>query len=99
MLFLWQRWAVYFSKQLKSCDFSKDFDNDTKSDCIGLEISALSILESEESYVNILLGDYEEPEVRIESLLDHSINIFQGLSEKVFSVQLRGSLPRTVVHQ
>ena len=50
-------------KNLKSCDFLKDFDNDTKSDCIGLEISAMSVLESEESYVNILLGDYEEPEV------------------------------------
>ena len=28
-----------------------------------MEISALSVLESEESYVNILLGNYEEPEV------------------------------------
>ena len=56
------------AKQPKSFDFLQDFDNDTKSDCVGLEISALSILESEESYVNILLGDYEEPEVYIESL-------------------------------
>ena len=58
----------YLAKQPKSFDFLQDFDNDTKSDCVGLEISALSILESEESYVNILLGDYEEPEVYIESL-------------------------------
>ena len=58
----------YLAKQPKSFDFLQDFDNDTKSDCVGLEISALSILESEESYVNILLGDYEEPEVEIESL-------------------------------
>ena len=57
----------YLAKQPKSFDFLQDFDNDTKSDCVGLEISALSILESEESYVNILLGDYEEPEVYIES--------------------------------
>ena len=60
----------YLAKQPKSFDFLQDFDNDTKSDCVGLEISALSILESEESYVNILLGDYEEPEVYIESLLN-----------------------------
>ena len=30
---------------------------------MGLEVSAISIMESEESYVNILLGDYQEPEV------------------------------------
>ena len=41
----------------------KDFDVDGESDCVGLEVSAISIMESEESYVNILLGDYQEPEV------------------------------------
>ena len=53
---------------IKSCVFLKDFNNDTKSDCIGLELSAISVLESDESYVNILLGDYEEPEVEIETV-------------------------------
>lgn len=57
-----------FVINLRICGFLKDFDNDTKSDCIGLEISAMSVLESEESYVNILLGDYEEPEVEIENV-------------------------------
>jgi len=40
----------------------KDFNNDNSSDCVSLEISALSIMESEDAYVNILLGDYQEPE-------------------------------------
>ena len=42
----------------------QDFNNDNASDCVSLEVSALSIMESEDAYVNILLGDYQEPEVR-----------------------------------
>ena len=41
----------------------QDFDNNNASDCIGFEVSAITIIETTESYVNILLGDYKEPEV------------------------------------
>ena len=40
----------------------QDFDNNNSSDCIGFEVSAITIIETTESYVNILLGDYKEPE-------------------------------------
>ena len=41
----------------------QDFDNNNVSDCIGFEVTAITIIETTESYVNILLGDYKEPEV------------------------------------
>ena len=41
----------------------QDFDNDNSSDCVGFEVSAITIIETTESYVNILLGEYKEPEV------------------------------------
>ena len=63
----------------------------------------MSVLESEESYVNILLGDYEEPEVyleieswKMETMTKHQSS---GLPEKVLSLQLCGSLPWIAVHQ
>ena len=40
----------------------QDFDNNNRSDCVGFEVSAITIIETTESYVNILLGDYKEPE-------------------------------------
>ena len=43
----------------------QDFDNNNSSDCVGFEVSAITIIETTESYVNILLGDYKEPEVSL----------------------------------
>ena len=43
---------------------SKDFDNKDGSDCLGFQVEAITILETEESYVNILLGNYDIPEVK-----------------------------------
>ena len=54
---------LYHIKEANAVFMTKDFDNDKVSDCVGLEVSAISILESPDSYVNILLGDYQEPEV------------------------------------
>ena len=55
---------LYHIKEANAVFMTKDFNNDGVSDCVGLEVSALSILESPESYVNILLGEYQEPEAR-----------------------------------
>ena len=54
---------LYHIKEANAVFMTKDFDNDKVSDCVGLEVSAISILESPDSYVNIMLGDYQEPEV------------------------------------
>lgn len=56
---------LYHIKEANAVFMTKDFDNDKVSDCVGLEVSAISILESPDSYVNILLGDYQEPEVGV----------------------------------
>lgn len=53
---------LFHIKEANAVFMTKDFDVDGESDCVGLEVSAISIMESEESYVNILLGDYQEPE-------------------------------------
>ena len=44
--------------------FLQDFDSKDGSDCLGFQVEAITILETEHSYVNILLGDYNIPEVK-----------------------------------
>ena len=41
----------------------QDFDDKNGSDCVGFQVEAITILETEKSYVNILLGKYDVPEV------------------------------------
>ena len=77
--------------------FIQDFDNDNSSDCIGFEVTAITILETAESYVNILLGDYKEPEVVL--LLKVDLMIMTGLLTTVLTIQLRWPLSGTALHQ
>jgi len=53
---------LYHVKEANAVFLTKDFNNDNKSECLGFQVEAITILETEESYVNILLGKYDVPE-------------------------------------
>jgi len=53
---------LYHLKEANAVFITKDFDNKDGSDCLGFQVEAITILETEHSYVNILLGDYNIPE-------------------------------------
>ena len=67
-----------------------------------LQVEAITILENERSYANILLGEYGVPEVllipkrfknisflRIIRAVDEFVILYAGLFAKVFAIQLR----------
>jgi len=53
---------LFHVREANAVFLTKDFDNNNKSDCIGFQVEAITILETEKSYVNILLGNYDVPE-------------------------------------
>merc|ERR1719153_417626 len=53
---------LYHVKEANAVFITKDFDSTGGSDCLGFQVEAITILETEHSYVNILLGDYNIPE-------------------------------------
>ena len=94
--------------------FFQDFDNNNKSDCIGFQVDkgfhysmyssrkveAITILETEKSYVNILLGNYDVPEVSVDLAVTFQFhNIFSGFPAQVLSLQFCPVLPRTSLHK
>ena len=89
---------LYHIKEANAVFMTKDFNNDGVSDCVGLEVSALSILESPESYVNILLGEYQEPEARSSCNNCSKNTNFAGFPQKILSLQLCRPLPGTTLH-
>merc|ERR1719402_1474114 len=53
---------LYHVKEANAVFITKDFDDKNGSDCVGFQVEAITILETEKSYVNILLGKYDVPE-------------------------------------
>ena len=73
-----------FYNLINRCDY-KDFDNKEGSDCIGFQVEAITILETEHSYVNILLGNYDVPEVCF-SFVFPFFKLGLGFSEEVLTL-------------
>ena len=66
------------------------------------KVEAITILETEKSYVNILLGDYDVPEVPVDpvvAVLFQNTSNFSGFPPQVLSLQFCPVLPWPSFHE